>query len=129
MIVVDASVLVDSLLHEGSAQERLTNEWICAPHLVDAEITSAIRVSLQHGEIDARRAEGAIEDFVAMDIMRYGHDWLLRRVWELRDNVTPYDALYVALAEALDEVLVTKDARLAKAPGIRARVEVIPLGA
>jgi predicted nucleic acid-binding protein len=99
---------------------------LCAPHLVDAEFLSAIRWNLQHGRLQASRAPKVLARFATADILRYPHGWLFDRVWELRDNMTPYDALYVALAEELGEVLVTRDARLAKAPGIRARVEVLP---
>ena len=129
MIVVDASALVDAFLYDAVARERLSDEWLCAPFLIDAEFVSSIRWNLRHQNIGADEADTALEEFASVDLLRYGHDWLLGRVWELRDNLTPYDALYVALAEAMDEVLVTGDARLAKATGARARVEVVPLGA
>lgn len=126
MIVVDASVVVDALLYRGPAAERIAEGWLCAPYLVDVEFVSTIRWNLGHGKLEPQKAAKALEKFAAMDILRYTHEWLIGRAWELRDNLTPYDAMYVALAEELDEVLVTRDAKLAKAPGIRARVEVLP---
>jgi len=128
VIVVDASALIEAMLFKGPASERLQQELLCAPYLVDVEFVSAIRWNLRHGNVESQAAHDALEEFMAADVLRYTHDWLLGRAWELRENLTPYDALYVALAEALDEVLVTADAGIAKAPGIQARVEVLPVG-
>ncbi|MGH9210992.1 MAG: type II toxin-antitoxin system VapC family toxin [Acidimicrobiales bacterium] len=129
MIVVDASAMFDALLYEGAATERLADEWLCAPYLIDAEVLSGLRANVRNGTIETKGATIALSRFGDLQVLRYPHEWLIERAWDLRDNVTSYDALYVALAEMLDEVLVTTDARLAKAPGIRARVEVLPLSA
>lgn len=128
MIVVDASTLVDILVGDGRATARLANEDLAAPHLLDAEVGSALRRLVHAGAVDARRAATGLDDLADLEIERYPHGTLSRRAWALRHNVTFYDALYLALAEALDAPLVTLDARLAAAPGARARVEVLPEG-
>ncbi len=84
-----------------------------------------IRRRLRSGHLDARRAELALADLVELPLRRVSHRPLLGRCWELRENLTVYDAAYVALAELLDAVLVTADARLAAAPGIRCRLDVL----
>ena len=87
-----------------------------------------IRRHLQTGRLDARRAELARVDLVELPLHRAPHAPLLARCWELRDNLTVYDATYVALAELLDVVLLTADARLANAPGLRCELDVLGLG-
>ena len=96
-----------------------------APHLLDVEVTQVLRRHAAQGAIAASRAEEALQDLLDLRLRRYPHRFFLRRVWELRDNLTAYDALYVALAEALDATLLTCDGKLALAPGHHARVEVI----
>lgn len=125
MIVVDASALVDVFVGAGSAVERLSGQDLAAPHLVDAEVASVLRRKSLAGVLDDRQARRALQDLAGLQITRHGHLGLLARAWELRANVTAYDALYVALAEALGVSLVTLDARLAGAPGVRATVEVL----
>jgi predicted nucleic acid-binding protein len=125
VIVVDASALVDVLAGEGRATERQADEDLVAPHLIDAEVGSALRRMVAQGVIDVAVADGAIADLQALEIERFDLGLLLWRAWELRDNLSFHDALYVALAEALDAPLVTLDARLAGASGVAATVEVI----
>ncbi len=130
MIVVDASALLEVLLRTplGTTLEaRLlgTPEALHAPHLLDVEITQVIRRFAAAGEIDAERGQAALEDFMAFPIHRYPHDFLLPRVWTLRNNFSAYDAMYVALAEVLDASLLTHDRRLATAARRHTRVELV----
>ena len=129
MIVVDASVLVNSLADDGgdgdAARARLINEDLAAPELVDVEVLSVLRRGVAAGAIDTRRASFAVADLLDLSLKRAPHGPLLTRCWELRDNLTVYDAAYVALAEALDVTLLTADARLAAAPGTMCRIERI----
>lgn len=97
-----------------------------APHLIDVEFTHALRRLLATGRLSLERALGARQDFVDLPILRYPHGPLLDRMWELRDNLTAYDAAFVALSEVLEMPLVTADARLAAAPGNDAVIEVYP---
>lgn len=127
--MVDASVVAPALADDGDdgerARERLRGERLLAPELLDLEVISALRRSLASGNLDSRRARFALDDFVSLDIGRVGHRGLIERVWQLRENVTPYDAAYVALAEALALVLVTADSALARAPGPRCTIELL----
>jgi len=129
VIVVDASVLATALGDDGPdgdcARARLRGERLSAPELVDLEVTSVLRRQVQGGEVDIRRAALALADLAALPLRRAPHRPLLARCWELRDNLTVYDASYVALAEALDVTLLTGDGRLARAPGPRCRVEML----
>lgn len=129
MLVVDASVLATALADDGmdgeTARARLRTETLSAPDLLDLEVGSVFRRQLFRGDLDARRAELALADLLALPVRRVPHRRLLRRCWELRDNLTVYDAAYVAVAEALDVVLLTADARLARAPGPRCEVELL----
>jgi predicted nucleic acid-binding protein len=130
MIVLDASAALELLLRAADrtglvARILRSGESIAAPHLLDLEVAQVLRRFVVAGELTAARAREAIEDHLAMGIARYPHDGLLDRIWDLRMNCTAYDAAYVALAEALDAVLVTCDRRLADVPGIRVAVEVI----
>ena len=126
MIVVDASALIDVLVGSGQAIDRLVGEDLAAPHLLDAEVGNVIRRKTLGGELDVRLGRQALEDLGRLEILRYAHTPLLSRAWELRENLTVYDALYIALAEALDAPLITLDARMAAARGLRATIEVIP---
>lgn len=94
-----------------------------APHLLDVELVHALRRLVHRGELPVERAHAARVDFADLPIVRYPHVALLDRMWELRDNLTAYDAAFVALSEALGVPLVTTDARLASAPGHSAEVE------
>ena len=129
MIVVDASALAPALCDDGpegdTARARLRGQPLAAPQLIDLETASVVRRQLHAGFLDARRAELALADLVDLPLHRASHRPLLARCWELRGNVTVYDAAYVALAELLDVVLVTADARLARAPGLRCQLDLL----
>jgi predicted nucleic acid-binding protein len=130
MIVVDASAMLEALLRTPAAltvEHRLfgASETLHVPHLLDVEVTQVIRRYAASGQIDGERGRMAIADLANFRLNRYPHDFLLRRVWELRNNLTAYDAVYVALAEALDAPLLTRDQRLASAMGHRARIDLV----
>lgn len=129
MIVADASALLEVLLHTTGAatiEARLfrSEETTHVPALLDLEVAQVIRRYVARGEVTPTRARVALDLLISFPMQRYTHEPLLSRIWELRDNLTAYDAAYVALAEALRAPLVTCDARLASAPGIRASVEL-----
>ena len=130
MTVVDASVLIETLLRTDAAERieaRLfePGATLHAPHLLDVEIARVIRRYAAHGDIDAERGRLALVDLADFPLRRYPHDLLLPRIWDLRANLTAYDAAYVALAEALDAPLLTRDGRLAAAVARHARIELI----
>jgi predicted nucleic acid-binding protein len=130
MIVIDASALLEALLRMPAAKAmegRLFDrrETLHAPHLLDIEVAQVIRRYAASGEISSERGRIALADLADFPIRRYPHDFLLPRVWDLRHNLTAYDAAYIALAEALDAPLLTRDQRLAAAPGHYARVELV----
>ena len=129
MLVVDASVLAPALADDGAdgdaARARLRGHTLVAPELIDLETSSVIRRQLQAGMLDQRRAGLALTDLVELPLRRAAHRPLLARCWELRENITVYDAADVAVAELLDALLVTADARLAHAPGPRCRFELL----
>jgi predicted nucleic acid-binding protein len=130
MPVVDASVLAEYLGDAERAEvarRRLIADraGLWAPHLVDAEVGHALRRGVRTGEIAAGAARGAVDDLIAMPLRRVRHRELIPRAWELRENVSFYDALYVSLAELLRQPLITFDGRLAAAAGVRAEVEVL----
>ena len=125
MIVVDASAAVLGLLNDGDARARLAHEALAVPHLVDSEVVQALRSQVRRGDIDAGDARRALDVWAQLGIQRVGLVGLLERVWDLRDNLTAYDATYVAVAEALDCPLLTADARLARAPGPGCPITVV----
>lgn len=129
MIAVDASVLATALADDGDdgdlARRRLAECSLHAPHLVDLEVLSVLRRQAASGHLDARRLALALTDLAALPLTRYPHLGFTPRIWQLRDNLTPYDAVYVALAETLECPLVTADQRLARAPGVSCPVEVL----
>jgi len=129
LIVVDASVVVTALADDGAdgdaARGRLRGERLVAPHLIDLEVTSAWRRLVVTGDLDDRRVALALADLRSLRVDRVPHLPLVGRCWELRENLTVYDAAYVALAEIMDVVLLTADARLAGAPGARCEVELL----
>ena len=128
MIVVDASAAIEILLQLESAEalmDRLFDgrETLHAPHLMDVEAAQVIRRYWKAGDITASRGAQALQDLADLPIARYAHEPLLDRIWQLRANVTAYDAAYIALAEGLDAVLITRDrslARVALAEGLDA---------
>ncbi|MGH3555497.1 MAG: type II toxin-antitoxin system VapC family toxin [Mycobacterium sp.] len=129
MIVVDASVLAVALGDDGPdgerARQRLAVETLAAPELVDLEVMSVFRRHVAARLMSARRATEAVSDLADLPLRRSPHRGLVRRIWQLRHVVTPYDAAYISLAEALGAVLVTADRRLARASGVKCRVEVL----
>lgn len=126
MIVVDASVGLSGLLNDGIAREVLATDQLHAPHLVDSEVASGLRRRVAAGRIEEQDGWAALDTWRRLGITRYAIHPLLDRVWQLRDNVSAYDAGYVALAEALNCALVTADARLSRAPGIHCPITVVP---
>lgn len=130
MIVLDASVMANLVGDDGGAgrlaRTRASREfhW-AAPDLVDVETVAVLRKRWRTGDLTARRFRGAVDDLLALPMDRFPTGPLMIRAFELRANVTPNDAAYVALAESLDYTLVTADSRLSQAPGIRCRVDVL----
>lgn len=128
MIVVDASALLEVLLQTDAAaaiEARLfSGETLHAPHLLDLEVVQVLRRYQRAGALTVQRGREALEDLSAFRIERYPHHLFLDRVWSLRANATAYDACYLALAEALDATLITRDRRLAAASGHGATIEV-----
>jgi predicted nucleic acid-binding protein len=125
MVVIDASVLVNALLVNGSARSRLAAESLQAPELIDAEVLSVLRRLVLAGKLQDCAALQALTVAHQLGLRRYVSRALWRRAWELRLNLSAYDALYVALAEQLQVPLLTADARLARAPGLHCCVELI----
>jgi len=128
--VLDASALVELLL--GTEQGRSIGARIAdpalglhVPHLADVEVAQALRRYVREGELDPASAASALDDLHSLDLQRHAHEPLLDRIWDLRQNLTAYDAVYVALAEALDTVMLTCDRKLARAPGMTRRVELV----
>jgi predicted nucleic acid-binding protein len=125
VIVIDASILATALGDDGedgaNARGRIGGEELAAPEIIDLEVASVWRRTLT----DERRAALALTDLVEIPLRRARHLHLLARCWELRHNLTPYDACYVALAELLEVRLVTADRRLARASGTRCEIEAL----
>src|SRR5690242_13244588 len=130
MIVLDASAMVELLL-DTSVGRRVAilisdpATGVHVPHLLDVEVVSALRRLSKDRVIDDDQADATIQDLLDLDLQRHSHEALLERAWTLRKNLTTYDAVYVALAEALNAALVTCDGRLAKVPGSKVRIEVV----
>jgi predicted nucleic acid-binding protein len=128
MIVIDGSALVvavvDTTERGRFVRARLTDGAI-APHLVDAEVGQAVRGLVQRGVIDAKAGERSLRAAEALVVERWADQPLRSRAWQLRDNVSFHDALYVAVAERTDVPLLTADARLAGAHGPRASIETL----
>jgi len=129
VIVVDASVVAVALGDDGEdgarARSWIAGERLFAPELIDLEVASVWRRALRRRRLDERRAHQALDDLRSLPLARAPHAPLLDRIWELADNITPYDAAYVALAEALAAPLVTADRRLTRAPGTRCAAELL----
>lgn len=125
MIVVDASAALLALFNDGEARRALSDDALVAPHLIDVEITNALRRQVRTGVLEQAAAEECLATWQLLGLERVAVTHLLGRMWELRDNVTSYDAAYVAVAEALDVALLTGDARVANAPGPRCTTMVV----
>lgn len=129
MIVVDASVIVVALGDDGDAgrlvRQRLRGERLSAPEVIDLEVLSAWRRLVAAGALTDDRALQSVGDLMDLRVRRVSHRFLMERCWELRSNLTAYDAAYVALAERLDTTLVTVDGPLARAPGPRCTIELL----
>jgi predicted nucleic acid-binding protein len=129
MIVLDASAAIDWLLQTSAGpgiEKRIysRNETLHAPHLLDLEVTQVLRRLALQGVVSVVRAEEAVRDLLDLRITRYPHQVLLPRIWQLRHNLSAYDAAYIVLAEKLRAPLITRDGRLASAPGHAAAIEV-----
>lgn len=130
MIVLDASAVIELLLRTRSG-ERVAKRiaapsmTLHAPHLLDLEVTQVLRKYCALRALPPERARLALEDLRALKLTRYAHEPMLARIWSLRENLTAYDAAYLALAESLDAPLITLDARAAQSSGHRAAVELI----
>jgi len=129
VIVADASVLVVALADDGpdgdQARARLRGERLTVPELADLEIASVLRRQMKAGILNARRAHLALDDLAALPAHRAPHRPLLPRCWELRGDLTIYDAAYVALAEAINTTLLTGDQKLARVPGPQCPIEIL----
>ena len=129
-MVLDASGAVEFLLNTARGRRlgaRLADdaEVVHAPHLIDIEIAHVLRRYVLDGALGEARAIQALDHWRRLEVERYPHEPFLDRIWDLRDNVTAYDAVYVALAETLGESLVTGDQRLAGSPGLNVQVELV----
>ncbi len=130
--MIDASVLANVVGDDGpagrAARARIASasQW-SAPDLVDVETVSVLRRRWRAGDLTARRFRSAVVDLLSLPIIRFPTGPLMMRAYELRSNVTPYDATYVALAEGLSCPLVSADARLARAPGVHCHVDILVL--
>jgi predicted nucleic acid-binding protein len=131
MIVVDASIVVELLLNKPASDDiwrrlMLDRHGLAAPHLLDVEVAQVLRRHNAGGELNDARARDALQTLADFPARRYAHAELLDRIWQLRHNLTAYDAAYIALAEALDATLLTRDARLAAAtPDRHTLIEVL----
>jgi predicted nucleic acid-binding protein len=129
VLVVDASVVAPAVADAGpdgrAFRRRLRGEVVAGPDVVRVEALSAIRRGLLASSLTVTQAKNAVEDLLVLPLVIYPTGPLLRRVWELRDNLSAYDACYVALAEAIDCPLVTADRRLGRAPGSRCAIEIL----
>lgn len=133
MIVIDASAAIEWVLQTRKGAEveaRIFRKHgdsprLHAPHLLDVEVAQVLRKHVAKGLVSESRGQTALQDFQQIPLRRYPHELLLDRVWALRKNLTAYDAVYVALAEALQMPLLTCDANLGGAPGHRARIDVV----
>ena len=126
MIVVDASAALSALLNAGQARHALANEQLHAPHLIDSEVANGLRRRVAAHQLGVDAGWTALDSFRRLGMTRYPVFSLLDRVWELKDNLSAYDASYVALAELLDCSLLTADGRLSRAPGVRCPITVVP---
>jgi len=128
--VLDASAAIEWLLQTATGVRVETRifsepEQLHAPHLLDVEVAQVLRRQVSKGIITPSRAKDALVDLAELPLTRYPHFPFLSRIWELRDNLSAYDAIYVALAETLDAPMLTCDRKLSSSPGHHAHIEVI----
>lgn len=126
VIVLDASAALSALLNAGPARSSLATEQLHAPHLIDSEVTSVLRRLVVSGRISAGAGWVALDAWRRLAVTRYATHGLLERVWALRDHLSAYDAGYVALAESLGCALLTADARISRARGLRCPITAVP---
>lgn len=129
MIVADASAIVAAISGDGQQAELIRDriereDELCAPHLVDLEVLQALRRAVRHGELSADRAFDGVQALAELALTRFPHEPFTERIWELRDTLSAYDAVYLALTEAIGGPLVTCDAALAEVAGASAEVEL-----
>jgi predicted nucleic acid-binding protein len=130
-MVIDASVLANVVGDDGPAGQKArvrvaaAADQVSAPDLIDVETVAVLRKRWLAGDLTARRFRSAVEDLLALPVDRFPTGPLMIRAYELRANVTAYDATYIALAEGLACTLLTADGRLARAPGINCQVDVL----
>jgi predicted nucleic acid-binding protein len=129
MIVADASVVGPALIDDGPhgdhVRQRIRDQLLFVPSLIDLEVLSMVKGWTRAGLLDQRRAREAVADFLTMRLRRMPHIGLLPRIWDLRDKLSVYDAAYVALAEAIGIPLLTADRGIARTPGLACEVELI----
>jgi predicted nucleic acid-binding protein len=125
LIVVDASAAVLALSNRGEARRLVATETVAIPHLADSEVANALRAQVRRGRIAPGHADAALGRWARLGLRRFAVVDLLGRIWELRENLTAYDATYIALAEAMSCQLVTADLRLARAPGPTCRITAV----
>ena len=125
MIVADASACVLALLNDGEARAALLAESVAIPHLADSEVAHALRGQVLRESVAPDAAFTALEHWSRLGLRRWPVTGLLGRIWSLRENLSAYDATYVALAEALESRLLTADVRLAQAPGPTCAVTIV----
>lgn len=126
MIVVDASAAVAALLNRGPARQALAADQLHAPHLVDSEVVGTLRRQVNTAQLASEAAWAALETWRRLGLARYAVIGMVERIWELRENLSAYDASYVALAEQLGCALLTCDGRISRAAGVRCPITVVP---
>ncbi|WP_217899286.1 type II toxin-antitoxin system VapC family toxin [Blastococcus mobilis] len=124
--MVDASAALSAVLNAGPARGLLSSEQLHVPHLIDSEIVNGMRRQVVTRSVTAEQAWAALDTWRRLGIVRHPVSPLLERIWQLRDNMSAYDASYVTLAEALGCAVVTADGRLGRAPGSRCPITVVP---
>jgi predicted nucleic acid-binding protein len=129
VIVLDASAAIDWLLQTAVGlriESRIYSrgESLHAPHLLDLEVAQVLRRLAREATISAQRADQALQDLLSLRVTRYPHFVFLPQIWRLRNNLSAYDAAYVALAEKLGATLITRDTRISAAPGHGVRIEL-----